>query len=63
MVKAAAFCNILLETFEPNLVSLTRPTFQILGKTQMGVFQIYGFLVNPLKKKILMTPESVMILT
>ena len=41
----AAFSNILLETFVTNLVSLTRPSLQILGKTQTGVF--FGFLVNP----------------
>ena len=31
-----------------NLVSLTRPSLQILGKIQTGVFPISGFLVNPL---------------
>ena len=30
----------------PNLLSLTRPSLQILGKTQTGVFSISGFLVN-----------------
>ena len=44
----AAFNNILLETFVPNLLSLTFPSLQILGKTQAGVFPISGFLVNPL---------------
>ena len=29
-----------------NLVSLTCPSLQILSKTQTGVFQISGFLVN-----------------
>ena len=33
----AAFSNLLLETFVPNVVSLTHPSFQILGKTQTGV--------------------------
>ena len=43
---------MLLETFVPNLVFLTRPSLQILGKTQTGVFSISGFLVNPYKKKL-----------
>ena len=34
----------------PNLVSVTRPSIQILGKT--GVFPISGFLLKPFKKKI-----------
>ena len=38
----AAFSNILLETFVPNLIFLTSPNLQILGKTQMGVFPISG---------------------
>ena len=44
----AAFSNISLETFMPNLVSLTPPSPQILSKTQMGVFLISRFLVNSL---------------
>ena len=44
----AAFSNILLETFLPNLVFLIHPSLQILGQTQTGVFPISGFLVNPL---------------
>ena len=36
----------------PNLVSLTCPSLQILGKTQTLVFPISGFLVNFLQKKI-----------
>ena len=44
----AALSNISLETLVPNLMSLTRPSLQILGKTQTGVFLISGFLVNPL---------------
>ena len=45
MVKAvpwyfAAFSNISLETFVPNLVSITRPSPQVSGKTQTGVFLI-----------------------
>ena len=43
----AAFRNILLETFVPNLVFLTRPILQILGKSKAWVFLISGFLVNP----------------
>ena len=50
-VKAVtlAFCSIqlqhsvtLLQTFMPSLVSITRPSLQILGKTQTGVFPISG---------------------
>ena len=52
-----------LETFVPNLVSLTRLSLQILGKTHTGVFPISGFLVNPLYKKLVITTEPVMILT
>ena len=47
----------------PNLVSITRPSLQILGKTQTWVFLISGFLVSPLQKKIVIIPEPVMILT
>ena len=46
--KSCKFSNILLETFAPNLVSLTHPSLQILGKTHAGVFLISGLLVNPL---------------
>ena len=40
----AAFSNILLETFVPNLASLTRPSLQILTKIQTGIsdFPISG---------------------
>ena len=48
----AAFSNISLETSVPNLVSLTHPSLQILGKTQTGVFPISRFLLNPLQKKL-----------
>ena len=43
-----AFSNISSETFVPSLVSLTRPSLQILGKTQTGIFLTFRFLVNPL---------------
>ena len=46
-----AFCNIQLislETFVPNLVSVTYSSLHILGITQTGVFPIFRFLVNPL---------------
>ena len=43
-----AFCSISLEIPVPNLVSITRPSFQTLGKTQARVFPISLFLVNPL---------------
>ena len=46
-----------------NLVYLTRPSLQILNKTQTGVFPISGFLVNPLQREIVINPEPVMILT
>ena len=39
---------ILLETFVSNLLFLTGPSLQILGKTQTGSFPISGFLVNAL---------------
>ena len=41
------FC-IIAKLFIICLVSLTRPTLQILSKIQMVVFPIFGFLVNPL---------------
>ena len=46
-VKAVTltFSNISLETFVSNLVSLTLSSFQILSKTQMGIFPISGFQV------------------
>ena len=37
-----------IETFASNLLSLTRPSLQMLGETQTGVFPISEFLVNPL---------------
>ena len=43
-----AFSNILLEMFVPNVVFLTCPSLQVLGKIQTGVFLISRFLVNPL---------------
>ena len=36
----------------PNLVSLTRSSFQILDKHQMGVFSISGFLFKSFVNKI-----------
>ena len=47
-ITLAAFSNISLETFMVNLVSLSPPSLPILGKSQTGVLQIFGFLVNPL---------------
>ena len=38
----ATSINVSLETFMPSLVSLTRPSLQILGETQTGVFPISG---------------------
>ena len=59
----AEFSKILLEMFVTNVAFFTFPSLQILGKTQTWVFPIFGFLVNPLKKEIVMSPEPVMILT
>ena len=42
----------LWETFAPNLIFITRPSLQILGKTQTRVFSISEYLVNPLQTKI-----------
>ena len=39
----AAFSNISLKTSVPNLVPITCPSLQILGKTQAGVFPISRF--------------------
>ena len=36
----------------PNLIFITRPSLQILGKTQARVFSISEYLVNPLQTKI-----------
>ena len=58
-----AFNNISLETFVLNFVSSTRPSLQLLGKTQTRVFLISRLLVNPLLTKIVITPEPVMVLT
>ena len=41
-----AFSNILLGTFISNLISLTRPSLHVSGKTQTGIYLISGFLVN-----------------
>ena len=38
--------GILLETFVANLVFLTCPSLQILGKAQTGVFPISGFVIT-----------------
>ena len=59
----AEFSKILLEMFVPNVVFFTSSSLQVLGKTQTWVFPISGFLVNPSKKEIVITPEPVMILT
>ena len=45
------------------MVSLTHLSVQILGKAQVGVFPISGFLFNPLERKIVITLKPVMILT
>ena len=43
---------LLWETFVPDLIFITRPSLQILGKTQARVFSISEYLVNPLQTKI-----------
>ena len=43
----------------PNLVSLTCPSPQILGKTQARVFPISGFLVSPLQTKIVIRTSHI----
>ena len=47
----AAFSNILLDTFVPNMVLPTCTSLQILGKIQMGVFPNSGFLAKSLIKE------------
>ena len=39
----AAFSDILIETFVPNLVSLTGPSLQIKGRTQTRYFRFADF--------------------
>ena len=51
-----------MEKLVQNVISLTPPSLQILDKTQMVVFPVFGFLVNLLLKKVVITPQSVMIL-
>ena len=58
-----AYHNFSLETLTPNLVALSRPSLQILDKTLTVVFLIYGRLIKPLINKIVITPQTVMILT
>ena len=44
-LEFAAFSNILSETLVPNLVSIARPSLQILGKAQKGIisdFRMFG---------------------
>ena len=51
----AAFSNILLETFMPNLVIvlfITHASLQILGKSQAGVFRFPDFWSMPYKRKL-----------
>ena len=46
-----AFSNFSLETFMPNLVSLTCPSLEILGKNQTKLFPVPWFLVKSLVRK------------
>ena len=50
-----------MRTLKPDLVSVTGPSLQILGKSQMRVFPISGQAF--LKKIVLTPPEPVIILT
>ena len=43
-LACAALSNLLLDAFLSNLKSLTRPSFQILGKAQTGLFPNSDFL-------------------
>ena len=47
-----AFRNILLETFVRNLLFLTRPILQILGKTQTGIFRFPNFWLFLYKREL-----------
>ena len=47
----AAFSNFSLETFMPNLVSLTCPSLEILGKNQTRLLPVPWFLVRSLVSK------------
>ena len=54
--------HILLDTFVPNVVFLTFSSLQILGKTQTRIYPVSEFLVNPVKTKIVINLEAVVIL-
>ena len=47
----AAFSNFSLETFKPNLVLLTYPSLEILGKNQTRLLPVPWFLVRSLVSK------------
>ena len=49
----AAFSNFLLQTFAPNLVSVTCPSLQWLGKTRRGYFRFPDFWSIPYRRKLL----------
>ena len=49
----AAFSNILLEIFVPNLVSITCPSLQIWAKLRWGYFRFPDFWSIPYKRKLL----------
>ena len=55
----AGSINFSSESFLLNLVSPTCPKVQTLDETQTGVFMISQCLVNPIKTKLVITPESV----
>ena len=58
----AALSNFSLEAFMPKLVSLTNPISRYWTKLRREYFQFPDFWSNPLKIKVVITPERVMIL-
>ena len=63
MLHCAALSYISLNIFVGKLVPLTCLSLQILDKTQTGVFPIFKFLVNLLKRKIVITLKPDLVLT
>ena len=59
----ATFSDISLETFDPNLVSLTLSLCADIGQNSDGVISNFRTLVNPLENKIVITPKPMMIFT
>ena len=63
MLHCAALSYISLNIFVGKLVPLTCLSLQILDKTQTGVFPIFKFMVNLLKRKIVITLKPDLVLT